>query len=650
MKSRRVNEPAEITNFVRTGRTASRLVLLIALLGTSTFAQQAIQLPAPPLTTQASVQNFAFTSDGPIGPGWTRPDEIARVYFHEELPALFRRTIALSNEVPSSGKLSWIFTGPHAGFTVELTSSKIRIIQRFYDSSALSSGQGNYPEKIMRDDQQPIIGTARTITVVLDSHLAVQVLLNGVVVLTQPCNFDVNRHQLMFSAPRIQHLTLAGSLLSTSVKDATIHVNSTSKHQTMIGFGGSPSIPAYEALSSEGKKQYWEILRKYNLLLDREYPMGSELKPDLSNLENLRDATPHYYGDNFPNGEVSSFDYSRHAIELGGEVIYEMWALPKWATTPYIGKQVIDAWNKPVKIAANPEEYARIVVRYCELAKEKTGQPPAIVGIENEVEQPPEVFDSMVTTLRHELDKAGFQSVKIHMADASYLYLGVSRAHSLQKDDAVWHAIDYTAAHEYDYQEFLANPDMYDERMKAMNAAKESKPFLATEICLNDPQYQELSYRIALNVGQLYQKNLTELDAEALMYCWLLLDVEQPSFGGSRSLLVPDKTRGYIPVASSFQLRVFGAFSRHVLKGMFRVSASSSDSDLLTTAFEDAHHSTLIVLNRSTEPQRLSVDWKGKYWTQMERTSQTLENAISAPGDLVVQPGEIITLSDFPAS
>jgi len=650
MKSRRVNEPAEITNFVRTGRTASRLVLLIALLGTSTFAQQAIQLPAPPLTTQASVQKFAFTSDGPIGPGWTRPDEIARVYFHEELPALFRRTIALSNEVPSSGKLSWIFTGPHAGFTVELTSSKIRIIQRFYDSSALSSGQGNYPEKIMRDDQQPIIGTARTITVVLDSHLAVQVLLNGVVVLTQPCNFDVNRHQLMFSAPRIQHLTLAGSLLSTSVKDATIHVNSTSKHQTMIGFGGSPSIPAYEALSSEGKKQYWEILRKYNLLLDREYPMGSELQPDLSNLENLRDATPHYYGDNFPNGEVSSFDYSRHAIELGGEVIYEMWALPKWATIPYIGKQVIDAWNKPVKIAANPEEYARIVVRYCELAKEKTGQPPAIVGIENEVEQPPEVFDSMVTTLRHELDKAGFQSVKIHMADASYLYLGVSRAHSLQKDDAVWHAIDYTAAHEYDYQEFLANPDMYDARMKAMNAAKESKPFLATEICLNDPQYQELSYRIALNVGQLYQKNLTELDAEALMYCWLLLDVEQPSFGGSRSLLVPDKTRGYIPVASSFQLRVFGAFSRHVLKGMFRVSASSSDSDLLTTAFEDAHHSTLIVLNRSTEPQRLSVDWKGKYWTQMERTSQTLENAISAPGDLVVQPGEIITLSDFPAS
>jgi hypothetical protein len=207
--------------------------------------------------------------------------------------------------------------------------------------------------------------------------------------------------------------------------------------------------------------------------------------------------------------------------------------------------------------------------------------------------------------------------------------------------------IDYTAAHEYDYQEFMANPDLYDERMRAMKQAGHDKPFLATEICINDPQYQELSYRIALNIGQLYQKNLTELDAEALMYCWLLLDVEQPSFGGSRSLLVPDKTHGYMPVASSFQLRVLGAFSRRVLKGMHRVDASSSDPDLLTTAFEDTHHSTLIVLNRSTNPKRLSVDWTGKHWAEMERTSQALENAASKVTDLIVEPGEIVTLSDF---
>jgi hypothetical protein len=252
-------------------------------------------------------------------------------------------------------------------------------------------------------------------------------------------------------------------------------------------------------------------------------------------------------------------------------------------------------------------------------------------------------------TLRRELDKAGFQSTKIHMADASFMYMGVDRTKALRQDAAGWKAIDYTATHEYDYQEFFANPDMYDGRMIAMHNASSGKEFLATEICLNDPHYQEASYRIALNVGQLYQKNLTELDAEALMYCWLLLDTEQPSFGGSRSLLIPDKTRGNLPVASSFQLRVLGAFSRHVLKGMVRVSAASEDKDLLTTAFAGDGRETLVVLNRSTEVKRLKIDWAGVKWTQVERTSQTEENVASdsVPSEVVVRPGEIVTLSSF---
>jgi hypothetical protein len=301
---------------------------------------------------------------------------------------------------------------------------------------------------------------------------------------------------------------------------------------------------------------------------------------------------------------------------------------------------------------ANPDEYARIVVRYCQLAKERTGSAPAIVGIENEVEQPTAVFTQMALAVRRELDKAGFQSVKIHMADASYLYLGTGRAQALRKDAAGWAAIDYAAAHEYDFQEFFANPDMYDERMQAMHAASADKPFLATEICVNDPHYQELSYRIALNIGQLYMKNLTELDAEALMYCWLLLDVEQPSFGGSRSLLIPDRTRGWTPVASSYQLRVLGAFSRHVLKGMRRVEAKASNLDLLPVAFADGDKASLVVLNRSTEPQKLDVQWTGRRWREMERTGLTSENEVSStvPDEVIVQPGEILTLSTFAAN
>src|ERR1700678_3130751 len=84
-------------------------------------AQEFVKLPAPPTIVQPAAEPFSFVSDGPIGPGWSRPDEIARVYFQDDLPALFQRTISLSQSVPMHGKLSWIFTGPHAGFTVELT-------------------------------------------------------------------------------------------------------------------------------------------------------------------------------------------------------------------------------------------------------------------------------------------------------------------------------------------------------------------------------------------------------------------------------------------------------------------------------------------------------------------------------------------------
>jgi hypothetical protein len=137
-----------------------------------------------------------------------------------------------------------------------------------------------------------------------------------------------------------------------------------------------------------------------------------------------------------------------------------------------------------------------------------------------------------------------------------------------------------------------------------------------------------------------------------LLYCWLLLDVEQPTFGGSRSLLVPDKTRGGVAVASSFELRVLGAFSRHIVKGMRRVDAKASTPDLLTAAFEDGAKASLIVLNRSTEPEKLDVQWTGRRWTEIERTSIYSENEISAslPAEIIVQPGEIVTLSTFSAN
>ena len=95
---------------------------------------------------------------------------------------------------------------------------------------------------------------------------------------------------------------------------------------------------------------------------------------------------------------------------------------------------------------------------------------------------------------------------------------------------------------------------------------------------------------------------------------------------------------------------MLGAFSRRVLKGMKRVESESGDKDLLTAAFTDGAKSSLIVMNRSTEAKRLNVEWNGPKWTRMEKTScysENVENA--APEEVVIQPGEIVTLSNFSA-
>jgi hypothetical protein len=166
--------------------------------------------------------------------------------------------------------LDWIFTGPHAGFTVTLSPTSVRVVQRYYDSVALPDSGGSYPSRITRDDSRPYTGEARLLTVVFDAHLAMRVFLNGKPVLTQQCLFDVTRHQLRLQAPRTRHIIVSGRLLRETPLPATLTVIPSERHQTMLGFGGSPSIPAYLGLSDGGKREYWELLKNYNLLLDRE--------------------------------------------------------------------------------------------------------------------------------------------------------------------------------------------------------------------------------------------------------------------------------------------------------------------------------------------------------------------------------------------
>ena len=121
-----------------------------------------------------------------------------------------------------------------------------------------------------------------------------------------------------------------------------------------------------------------------------------------------------------------------------------------------------------------------------------------------------------------------------------------------------------------------------------MREASGDKPFLAVELCVNNGEFQTRAYRVAFAMGQLYHKVLTQLDACGMMYCWTLLNVVQPSYGWTRTLLVPDPEHGMKPVASSHQLRIFGAYTRRVRAGMKRVKAASSNPHVLATAFRGA--------------------------------------------------------------
>ncbi len=611
-----------------------------------------IQLPAIQAPPSGVPFHFDAAVRSPIpppgAPRWTVLG-VTRVYDRHDLPALFTRSLALDHGIPPGSVLSWIFTGDQGGITIELSPTSVTIRQRYFDSLALNPQhppRDPYPQATWAEDRIALEGQPHLLTLVLDSELALRVLVNGVQVAKQTCLMDVRRQQIAWEPPPGDlTATLDGRSLAPDPIPATLSVDSRSRHQSILGFGGSVSVPAYAQLSAPGKQLWWKFVAEYNLLIQREYPTGQHLKPDLSNFDRLADASPHYYGDNFPNGEVSDFTYLKRIRALGGKTIFEFWQLPPW-----VQHTVTAADGKPAQ-TVDIDQYVRAVVGYCKAALKAAGFPPGIVGVQNEIVQSPETWRQMILQLRAGLDRAGFQAVKIQMPDATSLSVGVNTAKTLTAMPDAWAAIDYAASHVYDFQSFFEHPDGYDDVMRQFHQAVGAKPFLATEFAVNRPAYQTGSYRAAFAMAQLYHKTLTILDAETLLYCWTLLDVEQPSFGATRSLFIPGRDNGYLPRASSFQLRTYGAFSRRLREGMVRVETHSTDPELLSTAFEGPNGlRTAIVINRSTAPRSLQVDWPGGRFTVLEVASPYSPNqAVKLPpGPVLVQPGEIVTLSNVP--
>ena len=584
--------------------------LAVTALLISASAGQTLVLP-PWTPPAAGGDAFAFQgAPEPAGRVSWRVPGIPRKYFAEILPALFERTLVVDNFSGDQSRLEWIFTGPLGGFTVEIGQSRVRLFQRYYDSFGLrqappaGSRPTRHPEGLWEESAGAYRGELRSITVRADHRLGVSVVLNGREALRQNCLLDVNRHQLAFTGSTGG---ARGRLLPVAVDAARVTVDTGARRQRMLGFGGIAIPDAYAQLSDEGKRAWWRKLAEYNLLLHREYPIGARLNREMTNWDRPEDSVPHYYGDNFPNGEISDFEYLRMVRRIGGKVIFEFWQLPEWARRDWRD-------SSGTLYAGVPDiaPYTRAMVRYCQVSREKAGAPPDIVGIQNEVTQPVEIWQEMALALRKALDDAGFRGVKIHMQNSSSLAGGIASAKAFTARAAVWKTIDFAASNMYDYQKFFFDPDAFDALLREFRQVAGAKPFLSTELSVNNDQFQGRSYRLAFAMGQLYHKNLTLLDAVGLMYCWTLLNVEQPSYGWTRALMVPDPEHNSVPAASSHQLRVFGAFSRRVREGMTRLEASTSNPGLLAAAFEgEGGARTLVLINRGTVPLCVAVSWTG---------------------------------------
>lgn len=610
---------------------------------------------------------------------WLGGSQPVPKYFPEYLPACFERTLEFQKLIFSiargQGALEWVFTGNEGGFTLDFDHHTLQLRQRYYDSAGLYPPEAFYdregnlpmnfwtrgnpltkhPQRDWFTSTAALPPEVRTLTVLLTHNMMLSVQVNGEEILTQRCLIDVHRHQL-----RLKNVIgeVKGRLMAPAPKRITVCLDREARYQSMIGFGGTGIATAYAELSEAGQQEWWKLIAEYNLLIQREYPNGLQLKPDRSNWDTLEDATPHYYGDNFPNGNITNFAYNSKIQELGGEVWFEFWQFPPWVNK---NEKILDEMGYERIGGVHIDAFAEVIVDFCRTAQERTGKTPTIIGLQNESHQSPADYYAMTRMLRQELDAAGFPGVKIHMSDANFLSGksfrgkngdGISRAKTFARDPEIWSLIDFASTHMYDYQEHLYDPDSFDAALLEFKQVIGDKPCLSSELAINDPHLQGKSYRLALLMGELFHKNLTLIDASALAFCWTILNVEQPSFGWTRSLFVPKREHGFMPGASSNMLRVFGSYSRRVKRGMTRIGLKTNHPDLLGCAFVgESETLTLIFLNRGTCDIELDLGPAADTLSIQELTDPYHENAPSPflpDRPVSVPPGALLTLSNVP--
>lgn len=596
-------------------------------------------------------QSFQLGRSGRTAEIWWKAPRPWPAYFDQHLTSLFDREIVFEKlELDYDARLIWRFSGPLGMVVIRLSPHSIAVQQIFHDSFAHNTSDpiewgwwdalGESAQKTWKEFTQKLQALPKSIRVTVDHHMDLKIYLDGALLTQQHLLIDLHLHQLQLTGGDV-----VGKLLVPAPRTVSLQVHPEKKRQEIIGFGGTGIATAYHLLSEEGKNRWFEILKESNLLIQRECPASRHLHPECNNFDHIEDAPPHYYGENFPNCEISDFGYNRRIHEIGGQVWFEFWELPKWV---YPSEVKPGALRGDCEV--DHEGYARAYVEYCKQSVAKSGKPPAIVGVQNEICQSADNLARMILTLREQLDAAGFQEVKIHSANSPAAFWFEPFMERHKANPAAWEKLDFVASNWYDCLEHLKNPDGYDpiieSRVKANTGGKD---LLGTELCPIFRAYQVKSWRPALNWAQIFHKILALAEARALVVNYTLCNNVHPSFNWTRTLFTVDESRNRMPVAESFTARALIAFSRFIRKGMTRVETTSDDSDLLATVWLGAEgEGTAVLVNRGTTPAVLSLhDLPFTPRTRMD-TGHTWENycqPLDGKPEITIEPGGIVSLS-----
>ena len=189
--------------------------------------------------------------------GWGGYSLNERKYFHQVLPAVFKKTLVLDSINGDRG-IKWIITGPNEGFYITVKNNQFQFYKQYYNSFGFNIGlekDPTYPQSkantltIIAD--RPI----KAITVEMDYKLGLQISLNGKEVMSEIFIEDIRRNRI--------HLSGKEGKLNARIQEpenvqASVNVNPNTTFQKMLGWGGTTTPTAYHELSEAGKAKWWK--------------------------------------------------------------------------------------------------------------------------------------------------------------------------------------------------------------------------------------------------------------------------------------------------------------------------------------------------------------------------------------------------------